>query len=108
MRRAGSNRDPPVFLCPQRAAPASLEQVQAIAAQRCLACHSGEAAQKGVRLDSAEGLAARVQAAAKGTKEQVVLAHRLALGRSPSAEETLLGEAYLAGKDEEDTEAKAS
>jgi len=39
------------------AAPVTLAQVQAIAAQRCLACHSGEAAQKGVRLDSAEGLA---------------------------------------------------
>jgi len=38
------------------AAPVTLAQVQAIAAQRCLACHSGEAAQKGVRLDSAEGL----------------------------------------------------
>jgi len=38
------------------APPVSLAQVQAIAAQRCAACHSGEAAQKGVRLDSAEGL----------------------------------------------------
>jgi len=38
-------------------APVALEQVQAIAAQRCLACHSGEVAQKGVRLDSSEGLA---------------------------------------------------
>lgn len=40
------------------AAPVSLLQVQAIAAQRCLACHSGEVAQKGVRLDSAEALVA--------------------------------------------------
>ncbi|MDG0856640.1 urate hydroxylase PuuD [Roseateles puraquae] len=40
------------------AEPVTLAQVQAIAAQRCLACHAGEAAQKGVRLDSAEGLAA--------------------------------------------------
>lgn len=40
------------------AAPVSLGQVQAVVAQRCAACHSGEAAQKGVRLDSAEGLAA--------------------------------------------------
>jgi uncharacterized membrane protein len=40
------------------AAPVTLAQVQAIAAQRCLACHAGEAAQKGVRLDSDEGLAA--------------------------------------------------
>lgn len=40
------------------AALATLEQVQAIAAQRCLACHAGEAAQKGVRLDSAAGLVA--------------------------------------------------
>ncbi|MFG6443161.1 urate hydroxylase PuuD [Roseateles sp. LKC17W] len=38
--------------------PVTLAQVQAIAAQRCLACHSGEAAQKGVRLDSAEALLA--------------------------------------------------
>ncbi|HEY9109039.1 MAG TPA: urate hydroxylase PuuD [Roseateles sp.] len=37
-------------------ASVTLEQVQAIAAQRCLACHTGEVAQKGVRLDSAEGL----------------------------------------------------
>jgi uncharacterized membrane protein len=41
------------------APPVTLEQVQAIAAQRCLACHTGEVAQKGVRLDSAEGLTAR-------------------------------------------------
>jgi uncharacterized membrane protein len=40
------------------AAPVTLAQVQAVAAQRCLMCHSGEAAQKGVRLDSADGLAA--------------------------------------------------
>jgi uncharacterized membrane protein len=40
------------------AAPVSRGQVQAVVAQRCAACHSGEAAQKGVRLDSAEGLAA--------------------------------------------------
>ena len=40
------------------AAPVTLAQVQAIEAQRCALCHSGEAAQKGVRLDSAEGLAA--------------------------------------------------
>ncbi len=38
--------------------PVTLARVQAIAAQRCLACHMGEAAQKGVRLDSPEGLAA--------------------------------------------------
>jgi uncharacterized membrane protein len=38
------------------AAPVTLEQVQAIAAQRCLACHMGEVAQKGVRLDTAEAL----------------------------------------------------
>jgi uncharacterized membrane protein len=38
------------------AAPVTLAQVQAVAAQRCLACHTGEVAQKGVRLDSAEGL----------------------------------------------------
>ncbi|MBI3347629.1 MAG: urate hydroxylase PuuD [Burkholderiales bacterium] len=38
------------------AVPVTLAQVQAIAAQRCLACHTGEVAQKGVRLDSAEGL----------------------------------------------------
>jgi uncharacterized membrane protein len=40
------------------AAPVTLAQVQAIAAQRCLACHTGEVAQKGVRLDSAEALMA--------------------------------------------------
>ncbi len=39
-------------------APVPLAQVQAVVGQRCLMCHSGEAAQKGVRLDSAEGLAA--------------------------------------------------
>jgi len=38
------------------AAPVTVEQVQAVAAQRCAACHTGDAAQKGVRLDSAEGL----------------------------------------------------
>ncbi|NCT85605.1 MAG: urate hydroxylase PuuD [Comamonadaceae bacterium] len=42
------------------AAPAvTLAQVQAIQAQRCAVCHSGEAAQKGVRLDGAEQLLAR-------------------------------------------------
>ncbi|MCY4747170.1 urate hydroxylase PuuD [Pelomonas sp. UHG3] len=39
-------------------APVTLAQVQAIAGQRCVACHAGEAAQKGVRLDSAEALLA--------------------------------------------------
>lgn len=39
-------------------APVTLEQVQAVVGQRCAMCHTGEAAQKGVRLDSAEGLAA--------------------------------------------------
>ena len=38
--------------------PVTMDQVQAIATQRCLACHTGEAAQKGVRLDSAEALVA--------------------------------------------------
>ena len=40
------------------AVPATLAQVQAIAAQRCLACHAGDTAQKGVRLDSADALTA--------------------------------------------------
>ncbi len=39
-------------------APVTLEQVQAVVGQRCAMCHTGEVAQKGVRLDSAEGLAA--------------------------------------------------
>ncbi|MCE4558141.1 urate hydroxylase PuuD [Roseateles cellulosilyticus] len=39
-------------------APVSAAQVQAVVAERCLMCHQGAAAQKGVRLDSAEGLAA--------------------------------------------------
>ncbi len=39
-------------------APVTLEQVQAVVAQRCAMCHTGDVAQKGVRLDSAEGLAA--------------------------------------------------
>jgi len=52
-----------VWMAPQpqataAGAPVTLAQVQAVVAPRCLACHSGEAAQKGVRLDSAEGLAA--------------------------------------------------
>ncbi len=33
-------------------------EARAIITQRCLMCHAGEAAQKGVRLDSAEGVAA--------------------------------------------------
>lgn len=40
------------------AAPATLAEVQAVVAQRCAACHTGEVAQKGVRLDSAEALVA--------------------------------------------------
>ena len=52
-----------VWMAPQpqaaaAAVPVTVQQVQAIAAQRCLACHAGEAAQKGVRLDSADGLIA--------------------------------------------------
>jgi uncharacterized membrane protein len=39
------------------AGPVSLAQMQALVAQRCAMCHSGETAQKGVRLDTAEGLA---------------------------------------------------
>ncbi|MDR7333518.1 urate hydroxylase PuuD [Roseateles asaccharophilus] len=39
-------------------APVTLEQVQAIATQRCLMCHTGDVAQKGVRLDTAETLTA--------------------------------------------------
>ncbi|MGM9484649.1 urate hydroxylase PuuD [Roseateles sp. NT4] len=39
-------------------ASVTLEQVQAVVGQRCAMCHTGEVAQKGVRLDSAEGLAA--------------------------------------------------
>ncbi|MFN3861478.1 MAG: urate hydroxylase PuuD [Roseateles sp.] len=49
----------PQPVAPGVSAPVALAQVQAIAAQRCLACHRGEAAQKGVRLDSAEALVAR-------------------------------------------------
>jgi uncharacterized membrane protein len=40
------------------AEPVSLAQVQAIASQRCVVCHGAGLAQKGVRLDSAEGLLA--------------------------------------------------
>jgi uncharacterized membrane protein len=55
------------------AAPAvTLAQVQAIEAQRCAICHSGEAAQKGVRLDSAEQLLAH-----KAQIYQQVVAQRL-------------------------------
>ncbi|RTL18246.1 MAG: hypothetical protein EKK52_15005 [Burkholderiales bacterium] len=43
----------------QRIVQEALEnEARAIITQRCLMCHAGEAAQKGVRLDSAEGLAA--------------------------------------------------
>ncbi len=38
------------------AAPVSTAQVLAIAQQRCIVCHGEALAQKGVRLDSAEGL----------------------------------------------------
>ena len=41
------------------AVPVSIEQVQGVVKERCLMCHTGEVAQKGVRLDSAEGLVAR-------------------------------------------------
>ncbi|MBY0227906.1 MAG: DUF1553 domain-containing protein, partial [Gemmataceae bacterium] len=47
-------------------------------------------------LAQAEALAARV----KGDADAVGLAHRLALGRPPTAEERKLAEAFLAGKDE--------
>lgn len=40
-------------------APVTLEQVQAVVAQRCAMCHTGEVAQKSVRLDSVEGLNSR-------------------------------------------------
>ena len=48
----------PRATAPAAAGPVSLAEVQSVVAQRCLMCHAGEAAQKGVRLDSAEGLAA--------------------------------------------------
>lgn len=52
-----------VWMAPQpraatAATPVTLAQVQAVVTQRCAMCHTGEVAQKGVRLDSAEGLAA--------------------------------------------------
>ena len=51
-------------------APApSLAQVQAVVGQRCVMCHNAQLAQKGVRLDSAEGI--RAQAAQ--IRQQVVV-----------------------------------
>ncbi|MDM4766712.1 urate hydroxylase PuuD [Pelomonas sp. SE-A7] len=47
----------------------TLAQVQAVVEQRCLMCHSGPAAQKGLRLDSAEAL----QGHAAAVYQQVVL-----------------------------------
>jgi uncharacterized membrane protein len=49
-------RPPPATSAAAAAAPVTLAQVQPITAQRCLACHTGDVAQKGVRLDSAEAL----------------------------------------------------
>jgi uncharacterized membrane protein len=75
---------------PSAAAPVSLMQVQAITAQRCLACHTGEAAQKGVRLDSAEALLAhRAQ-----VYQQVVVQRAMPLNNATGlteAERALIG-----------------
>jgi uncharacterized membrane protein len=75
---------------PAAAAPVSLMQVQAITAQRCLACHTGEAAQKGVRLDSAEALLAhRAQ-----VYQQVVVQRAMPLNNATGlteAERALIG-----------------
>jgi uncharacterized membrane protein len=47
----------------------TLAQVQAVVGQRCVMCHNAQLAQKGVRLDSAEGL----QANAAQIRQQVVV-----------------------------------
>jgi uncharacterized membrane protein len=63
---------PPRAAAVAAAAPVTLAEVQAVSAQRCLACHAGAAAQKGVRLDSAEALIAQ-----KAQIHQQVVVQRL-------------------------------
>ncbi|MFG6430390.1 urate hydroxylase PuuD [Roseateles sp. LYH14W] len=71
-------------------APVTLAQVQAISTQRCLACHMGEVAQKGVRLDSAEALTAHKAA----IYQQVVVQRAMPLNNATGLtedERTLMG-----------------
>ncbi|MFT7721691.1 MAG: urate hydroxylase PuuD [Roseateles sp.] len=58
--------------------PVTLGEVQAVVAQRCAVCHAGAAAQKGVRLDSAEALAAHRGA----IYQQVVVQRAMPLGNA--------------------------
>ena len=72
------------------AVPVTQAQAEAIVQQRCLACHAGEAAQKGVRLDSAEGLASHRAA----LYQQVVVQRAMPLNNATAItedERALLG-----------------
>ncbi|MDT9001390.1 urate hydroxylase PuuD [Paucibacter sp. APW11] len=75
---------------PRAAAAPTLAEVQAVVELRCLACHSGEAAQKGMRLDSAEAL----QVNARAVYQQAVLQKTMPLNNATQiteAERELLG-----------------
>ncbi|MEH0167155.1 urate hydroxylase PuuD [Roseateles microcysteis] len=82
-----------VWMAPQKqaAAPApTLAEVKALIDSRCIACHTGIAAQKGMRLDSAEA----IQTQAAAIYQQVVLQKTMPLNNATGiteAERALLG-----------------
>ncbi len=82
-----------VWMAPQKqaAAPApTLAEVKAVIDSRCIACHTGIAAQKGMRLDSAEA----IQTQAAAIYQQVVLQKTMPLNNATGiteAERALLG-----------------
>ena len=77
-------------------APASFSEVQAIVAQRCAMCHNAQLANKGVALDSAEGIEQHAQA----LYQQAVVQKTMPLNNATQitdAERALLGRWFEAG-----------
>ena len=76
--------------------PVSFAQVQAVVAQRCVMCHNAQLANKGVALDSAEGIEQHAQA----LYQQAVLQKTMPLNNATQiteAERALLGRWFEAG-----------
>ena len=78
------------------ATPATFADVQAIVGQRCVACHAGEAAQKGVRLDAPEAIRRHAQA----IQQQVVVQKTMPLANATGmteAERATIARWFAAG-----------
>jgi uncharacterized membrane protein len=78
------------------AGPASFAQVQAVVAQRCAMCHNAQLANKGVRLDTPEGIEQHAQA----LYQQAVVQKTMPLNNATQitdAERALLGRWFEGG-----------